>query len=118
RLEAAGEGIRVTLYASGKLLLQGKRAREVRGELDAFGLLGAPAAPANAPEGPLIGTDETGKGDYFGPLVVAAAYVAERSWGALRELGVRDSKLLADGFVHKIEPEVRRLCPHEVVVVS
>lgn len=118
RLEAVGEGIRVTLYSSGKLLLQGKRAREVRGELEAMGLLGARAAPAESPPGPLIGTDETGKGDYFGPLVVAAAFVDERSWAALRTLGVRDSKLLSDPFVHKIEAEVKRLCPHEIVVVA
>jgi ribonuclease HIII len=118
RLEALGEGIRVTLYASGKLLLQGKRAREVRGELEAFGLLGRPGAPAAAPSGPLIGTDETGKGDYFGPLVVAAAFVDDRSAPALRALGVRDSKLLTDAIVLGIEPEVGRLCPHEVVVVA
>src|SRR5947209_7713639 len=109
RLEAKGDGIRVTLYESGKLLLQGKRADEVRAELAAFELF-APPGPrgggaaaggsgggkAAAAPGPLIGTDEAGKGDYFGPLVVAAAYVDERSWGELRALGVRDSKTIGD----------------------
>lgn len=115
RLEAAGEGMRLTLYSSGKLLLQGKRAREVLAELEAFGLVGAGAEP---PPPPLIGTDETGKGDYFGPLVVAAAYVDEKSWAALRALGVRDSKSLSDKQVQAIRAEVERLAPHEIVVIS
>jgi ribonuclease HIII len=118
RLEAAGEGIRVTLYESGKLLLQGKRADEVRGELAAFELLGAPKAAAAAPAGALIGTDEAGKGDYFGPLVVAAAHVDERAWAELRALGVRDSKEIGDAPVRKMAAEVKRRIPWEVVAIG
>ncbi|MBU1431350.1 ribonuclease HIII, partial [Myxococcota bacterium] len=41
-----------------------------------------------------IGTDEAGKGDYFGPLVVAGVFVQRAEIDALRALGVDDSKRL------------------------
>lgn len=45
---------------------------------------------------PVIGTDESGKGDYFGPLVAAGVYVDEKSSKLLNFEGVRDSKKLSD----------------------
>jgi ribonuclease HIII len=50
------------------------------------------------PDGtPRVGTDEAGKGDYFGPLVVAGVRVVlgEEAVWKLREIGVRDSKTLS-----------------------
>ncbi|MFC1708011.1 ribonuclease HIII [Planctomycetota bacterium] len=122
-LLAVGEGVRVTLYESGKLLVQGKRADEVCEELAAFGLLSSDRL-VSAVRGevvqlePAVGLDETGKGDYFGRLVVVACYVDEASWGPLAELGVRDSKRVGDRRAKELAREVRRLCPHEVVAVS
>jgi ribonuclease HIII len=131
RLEAVGEGVRVTLYESGKLLLQGKRADEVRGELAAFELLspgiGAKAVIAAAPGKavattaaiePMIGTDEAGKGDYFGPLVVAAVFADGPTWERLRALGARDSKTIGDGPVRKLAAEVRRTALCEVISIG
>src|SRR5713101_1348513 len=46
-----------------------------------------------------IGLDESGKGDYFGPLVIAGVYVDEQSELRLNALGVRDSKLLTDNRI-------------------
>ena len=43
---------------------------------------------------PHFGIDESGKGDYFGPLVVAGVYVDGGIGAALRKLGVCDSKLV------------------------
>jgi ribonuclease HIII len=45
---------------------------------------------------PSIGTDESGKGDFFGPLVCAGVYVDEASAEVLQGMGVRDSKRLSD----------------------
>ncbi len=118
RLEAVGEGIRVTLYASGKLLLQGKRAAEVRKELEEFELIGKRSGTGTGTDEALIGTDETGKGDYFGPLVVAAVCVEPGLRAKLVELGVRDSKTIGDGPVRKLAAEVKKLAPHAVVVVG
>ncbi len=57
-----------------------------------------------------IGSDEAGKGDYFGPLVVAAIYVDETTEPQLRELGVRDSKLLAERRLLDLAQEIKKLC--------
>ncbi len=120
RLEAQAEGARVTLYASGKLLVQGKRAREILEELAAFGLVaGGKAAPdAGEEDAPLIGTDEAGKGDYFGPLVVAAAFVEGPMAAKLRAMGVRDSKTLADAQALKLAADLARMIPHEIVTIG
>jgi len=54
-----------------------------------------------------IGIDESGKGDYFGPLVIAGVYLDSKSKDKLKGLGVKDSKLLSDPNVHKIASEIR-----------
>ena len=46
-----------------------------------------------------IGTDESGKGDYFGPLVVAGVFIPDNQHKVLEELGVKDSKRLSDNRV-------------------
>jgi ribonuclease HIII len=65
-----------------------------------------------------IGTDESGKGDYFGYLVVAAVFVDRATEAALNELHVRDSKRVSDAPAARLAVEIRRLCPHEVVRIS
>ena len=66
--------------------------------------------PAQLPdEGPWIGTDESGKGDYFGPLVSAAVFADEQTADRLREFGVQDSKKLTDKRVRALAPEIRRI---------
>ena len=52
--------------------------------------------PESEPDYSYIGTDESGKGDYFGPLVIAGVYATSESGNYLRALGVRDSKDLSD----------------------
>ena len=65
-----------------------------------------------------IGTDESGKGDYFGPLVVAGVYVDPTLLPKLVSLGVKDSKTLSDRAVLALDPSIRSLCPHSVVVIG
>ena len=57
-----------------------------------------------------IGTDEAGKGDYFGPLVVAGVFVDEQTAPQLRTLGVRDSKTISDTALLPLAEEIKRLC--------
>jgi ribonuclease HIII len=61
-------------------------------------------------DGPWIGSDESGKGDYFGPLVACAVYVDDRLLALLQTLGVRDSKQLSDGQNRRLADEVRVAC--------
>jgi len=68
---------------------------------------------------PHIGTDEAGKGDYFGPLVVAAAYADEVALARLPQVGVKDSKRLTDSSLRQKEAMVKQICPaFEVVLIS
>jgi ribonuclease HIII len=89
--------------------------RAALAELAAAAEPAAPAAPRPAappaPAAPEIGMDESGKGDWFGPLVVAAVYVEPATAAALRKAGVRDSKLLEPGELEQVAAAVERLVP-------
>ncbi len=65
-----------------------------------------------------IGTDESGKGDYFGPLVVAGIYVPDEQIEVLKELGVKDSKRLSDNRVRQIAEEVKRGYRYSIVAIG
>jgi ribonuclease HIII len=56
-----------------------------------------------------LGTDESGKGDYFGPLVVAGVYCDEAIEKALLEIGVRDSKSSTDSVNRAQAQRVRSI---------
>ena len=53
-----------------------------------------------------IGSDEVGTGDFFGPVIVVAAYVRKQDMPLLQELGVTDSKLLSDDHIREIGPKL------------
>ncbi|MBI1819851.1 MAG: ribonuclease HIII [Nitrospirae bacterium] len=55
-----------------------------------------------------IGTDESGKGDYFGPLVVAGVCLNKAIGEKLAGLGVKDSKKLSDKKVLSLIPAIRQ----------
>ena len=65
-----------------------------------------------------IGIDESGKGDYFGPLVIAAAHVTLEIEPELRLMEVRDSKKISDGRVLEIARELRQVCKHSIVTIN
>ncbi len=67
---------------------------------------------------PRVGTDEAGKGDYFGDLVVAGVFLDAGDAARARALGVKDSKTLSDGRVRALAAEVQRAFPCEVVRIS
>jgi len=73
----------------------------------------------NEPEN-YIGTDESGKGDFFGPLTVAAFYFYEEIKQELISLGVKDSKLLTDAQINFIAGKIKKIknVYYEVVVVT
>ena len=65
-----------------------------------------------------IGSDESGKGDYFGPLVIVAVLVNTVSAESLAQLGVKDSKRLSDKSVRELAGEIKTKCPHSVVAIG
>lgn len=68
--------------------------------------------------GARIGTDESGKGDYFGPLVIAGVFVDSATEAGLVGLGVRDSKKVSDGQAMRLAAQIQRRLPTEVVVIG
>lgn len=67
-----------------------------------------------------IGTDESGKGDYFGPLVVSAVFVNNDTSKELETLGVKDSKLLSDFQIKNLEEKILKLInkKYDTVVIN
>ena len=131
---AARPGVSLTAYRTGKLLLTGPQAEELAGVLAGLGL--AQPEPADAPSGarvaaasgpapalgvftPHAGGDESGKGDYFGPLCVAAVFVPDAATARLlAERGVRDSKTVPDAEAGPLASLVRARCPHATHVLA
>lgn len=65
-----------------------------------------------------IGTDESGKGDYFGPLVVAGVFILDEQQKVLAELGVKDSKRLSDNRVREFADLIKRGYKHSLIVIG
>lgn len=132
RFQARGEGVVVSLYKSGKLVVQGKDAeawharylgdkrpksrkggegandaKDSSASKEAHGS-GWPSAADS------IGSDEAGKGDTFGPLVVAAVAVAADQVEELRSTRITDSKAMDDTRIRILAPWVREHCAFEV----
>jgi len=70
------------------------------------------------PEKGHIGTDESGKGDYFGPLVVAGVYLPDGQEDVLRDLGVKDSKRTSDNRVRDLAALIKAGYKHSVVAIG
>ena len=65
-----------------------------------------------------IGIDESGKGYYFGPLVIAAVFVDATTQGELKLMEVRDSKKISDGRILELAPDIKTICPHSVIAIG
>ena len=90
----------IALYESGKCLVQGRGAADWVAFVLEPQILGAVAVGYDRelhPEAfaPHMGIDESGKGDFFGPMVIAAAYVDADLATVFQRLGVRDSKQIS-----------------------
>lgn len=67
---------------------------------------------------PIIGTDESGKGDYFGPLVVAGVYVDLRTKTILDRAGIRDSKKISDNKIIELSQLIKNVCKGHFAVIE
>jgi ribonuclease HIII len=68
-----------------------------------------------------IGTDESGKGDYFGPLVIAGVFLASEMEDKLERIGIRDSKKNSDARNRQLASEIKKLLgkdSYNVVCIS
>lgn len=114
RFGARGEGVNVVLYNSGKLVIQGKGASDFRlMRLDGI----VPRQEARLKKR-TIGCDEAGKGDYFGPLCVAAVALSPEEEVFLDEVPLFDSKTLSDREVGQAAEILRNTLPHEIISIG
>ncbi len=66
-----------------------------------------PSAPKQLDARPHIGVDESGKGDYFGPLVIAGVYCANESAQRLFQMGCTDSKTISSSAkIHSLAEKI------------
>lgn len=70
------------------------------------------------PEKGRIGTDESGKGDYFGPLVIAGVFLLDEQDPVLQELGVKDSKSFSDNRVRELAEVIKKGYKHSIVAIG
>jgi ribonuclease HIII len=109
----------ITAYRSGKVLFQGKEAAQEAArwtnntEKKEEGIHQSHWASVSA-----IGSDEVGTGDYFGPIVVVAAYVAKENIETIKNMGVKDSKLLTDEAICRLAPSLMKAIPYCSIVLS
>lgn len=117
--QAQEEDTVITLYESGKAMFQG-----ISADVDAsmWAMLQDKKEEANNKEDlyhiTSIGSDEVGTGDYFGPVVVCAAYVNIEDIKFLEELKVKDSKQTTDDYIRKIAPTIAKKIDYELLVLS
>ena len=103
----------VSIYTSGKVLLQGEGAEKYAR------FFGYQVLEENRGQNlPLIGTDEVGNGSYFGGLAVVASFVTPDQHAFLRKLGVGDSKTLTDQKIRQIAPILKEKIQHQALLLS
>ena len=119
--------LNVTVYEKGpKVLVQGKETGEfVRFTLEPEILKEARLGYEEILEpemfAPHFGIDESGKGDFFGPLVIAGAYVDAEIARALRDAGIMDSKRIgSDKRIRNLAEAIRGVSGivHDTVVIA
>lgn len=124
---AVGDKVNVTAYYSGKLVVQGAGTAdfvrfvlepEITGEAK-FDYRAEMEELSN-PEmfAPHAGIDESGKGDFFGPLVVACCYTDAASAKVLLDAGVADSKTIGtDKKMFELEEKIKKHCAGKYALV-
>jgi len=121
---ASGDNVNITCYTNGRLLIQGKGTadfvryylepellREIRFGYEYLiheGLSGEER----------IGVDESGKGDYFGPLVIAGVHADKTNLKELYDLKVEDSKRISDRKALRLMPIICSKFKNSVVIIG
>lgn len=126
RFAGEKEKTNVVFYDSGKLVVQGKGTQDfVEFVLEPKILhevkLGYETVLNPELLAPRIGVDESGKGDFFGPLCVAGVYINETMIASWKSAGIRDSKNIgSDRRIAELAQLIRGTpgCLHTVVPIG
>jgi ribonuclease HIII len=117
----------ITVYNSNKVMFQGTRGyNEYKKWADIFGIETLP----NEEELPIIdydnqyynlrviGSDEVGTGDFFGPVVVCSAYVTPQDYSFLDTLNIKDSKRINDREIRVIGEKLISQISYHILVLK
>jgi ribonuclease HIII len=122
---AQKEKLSVAVYEKGpKVLVQGRGVEDfVKFELEPTILgearLGYEEVHSPAMFAPHFGVDESGKGDFFGPLVIAGVYVDREIARRFIDAGIQDSKRIgSDTRIRALAKEIRETARAGVDVVA
>jgi ribonuclease HIII len=125
---ARKEGLVVNLYNNGKIVIAGTDDNERTNVAAFLDTLQAEQHKKNNKEyapiavsGIRIGTDEVGKGDYFGPLVIAGVLADEAQILKMESLGIKDSKSLSDTTVQNFAGQIKKIVGQKqfsIIVIS
>jgi ribonuclease HIII len=126
RFAAGREKVNVVFYESGKLVVQGKDTQEfvefvLEPQILGEAQLGYESVLNPDLLLPRLGVDESGKGDFFGPLCVAGVYVNESVVTAWKSAGIRDSKTIgSDKIMAELADRIRKTpgCVFTVVPIG
>lgn len=118
---AQKKGISCTLYTSGKLTVQGKEMHDfitfyLEPEILQSVAFSYPETQVSMTAH--IGIDESGKGDFFGPLCVAGVQADAEKIKELLQMGVRDSKQITDQAIKGLSMKIKKSCPHSIIFIS
>lgn len=131
KFQARGEGVVISFYNSGKVVVQGrspdmwatrylgnaeevvKKKKESNGKANGAGNGLAPDQDQSA-----IGSDEAGKGDSFGGLVVSAVALNESELLTIANAKVGDSKEITDERIRVLAPWIRDNFAYAEVVLT
>lgn len=123
KFQAKITGCTITAYNSKKVVFQGKNAEQ---EITLWQALQQPVKQMKTKQVPhlthfdnfdCIGCDESGVGDYFGPLTAACVYVPKQQTDKLKQLGIMDSKQMTDEYICKIAPTIMESCYHAITIL-
>ena len=122
--EHRGEKVSLAFYQSGKLVIQGKGTTDfvqfyLEPVLIGEARLGYEHVLNPEMTAARIGVDESGKGDFFGPLVVAGVYLDAGTAMAMHEIGVKDSKqITSDKRIGELAKEIRAATKWDVLTIG
>ncbi|MDA1477546.1 ribonuclease HIII [Bacillus changyiensis] len=128
--QAKPQSCTITAYRSGKVLFQGKNAEKEaerwnesaerpmdKKTVSKKSVSSIYQPPKGISSMSVIGSDEVGTGDYFGPMTVACVYAEKTKLPLLQELGVKDSKHLKDPQIIQIARDLIKTVPYSLLVL-
>lgn len=118
---AKKKGVICTLYQSGKIVVQGKESAsfiEFYLEPEILGSFQFSHPMVGVNLTPRIGIDESGKGDFFGPLCIAGVYAKGEEIAYLQSIGVKDSKTIKDVTICQLANKIKERLIHHIVRIN